>query len=167
MLALLYERTGRPAMAEALFRDSVRIREAAFGPSDLWYASNLIDLALLYEKAGWDNEAEPLYRGALTIAKTTGGRNSPYYTTSVNNLANLYIRTGQLAQAERLLAQEKLWPSVECTDRGPWTACNDDLLYKATLDRLKRLSGHTDGLQGNYVPDQSRRTGAASRRTAQ
>ena len=66
-LSLLYDRQGRYADAELLYKRSLGIRETALGPNHPAVALSLNNLAYLYQEQGRYSDAEPLYKRALAI----------------------------------------------------------------------------------------------------
>src|ERR1700750_855260 len=71
-LAALYERQGRYAEAEPLFKRALAIRQKALGPAHPDVGQSLNNLATLYERQGRHTDAEPLFRQALAVYQEAG-----------------------------------------------------------------------------------------------
>ena len=90
------------AETEALYQQSLAIREKALGPEHSDVAVSLNNLATLYRKQGKYEEVEPLCRRALAISEKTLGAEHPFVAQILNNLAWLYRRQGKYAEVEPL-----------------------------------------------------------------
>ena len=66
-LAALYDKQGRYADAEPLYKRSLAIQEKALGPDHPDVATSLNNLAVLYQEQGRYADAEPLYKRSLAI----------------------------------------------------------------------------------------------------
>jgi tetratricopeptide (TPR) repeat protein len=89
--------------AEPLYRRSLAIGEAGFGPDHPTVATRLNNLAQLLQGTNRLAEAEPLMRRVIAIFETNLGEGHPNVATSLNNLAQLLKATNRLAEAEPLM----------------------------------------------------------------
>ncbi|MGA8615192.1 MAG: CHAT domain-containing tetratricopeptide repeat protein, partial [Xanthobacteraceae bacterium] len=101
-LAMLYDKQGRHAEAEPLYKRSLAIREKAFGPDDFYVAESLNYLALLYDHQSRYAEAEPLYKRSVAIYEKTLGPDHRAVAMTLNNLAMHYDHQSRYAEAEPL-----------------------------------------------------------------
>jgi Tfp pilus assembly protein PilF len=74
-LAALYQKQGRNADAEPLYKQSVAILERSLGPDHPEIATNLNNLGALYKAQGRDADAELLYARSLMIQKKAAQSN--------------------------------------------------------------------------------------------
>jgi tetratricopeptide (TPR) repeat protein len=102
-LARLKYRQRDLAQAEALFRQSLAVRERATSPDDLSLVPTLNSLAALHYARGDYAHAEPLYRRALHINEKHLGAKHPDVAVTLNHLARLYFRRDDHAAAAPLL----------------------------------------------------------------
>ena len=101
-LATLYEKQGRHADSEPLFKRALAIYEKAAGPEHPAVATLLNNLGQVDKVQGRYAEAEPLIKRSLAIREKVLGRDHPDVARSLNNLADLYERQGRYADAEPL-----------------------------------------------------------------
>jgi tetratricopeptide (TPR) repeat protein len=101
-LGMLFHCKSLHAQAEPLYRRSLAIDEAIWGPHHPTVSIRLNNLALLLQETNRLAEAEPLYRRALTISEKSFGPDHPSVATRLNNLATLFRATNRLAEAEPL-----------------------------------------------------------------
>src|SRR5262249_55667735 len=111
-LGALYEKQGRYAESEPLYKRSLAIREKALGPDHPDVAVILTSLAELYYAQGKYAEAEQLFKRALPIHENAPGPNAPDLAIDLNklahagvvgilnNLAALYTKQGKYGEAE-------------------------------------------------------------------
>ncbi len=83
-LASLYDKQGRYADAEPLYKRSLAIWEKALGPDHPNVATALTNLAELYTNQGRYAEAEPLYMRSLAIREKALGADHPDVALSLN-----------------------------------------------------------------------------------
>lgn len=88
--------------AEPLYRRSIQIDGASFGPDHPNVAIRLGNLAGLLQATNRVIEAEALFRTALQIDEASFGPNHPQVATDLNNLAELLRVTNRMAEAEPL-----------------------------------------------------------------
>jgi tetratricopeptide (TPR) repeat protein len=96
---VLYERQGRHASAEPLFRRALAIDEKALGPDHRDVAKSAGLLARIYRNLGRYADAEPLFKRAFAIFEKTLGPDRPNVSISLNNRAELYRAQGRYADA--------------------------------------------------------------------
>jgi CHAT domain-containing protein/tetratricopeptide (TPR) repeat protein len=101
-LALLYNKSGREAEAERLYRQALTIYRATLSQDDPSLATLLSNLALLLYN--WQDyaAAEPLFREALQIWRAGGDEFKTEIVFPLNNLAALLQNRGRYAEAEEL-----------------------------------------------------------------
>ena len=90
------------ALAEPLYRRTLAIDEASYGPDHPNVATHLHNLAGLLYATNRTDEAEPLYRRALAINEASYGSDHPAVATNLNNLALLLSATNRAGEAEPL-----------------------------------------------------------------
>ncbi len=88
--------------AEALFRESLALQEATFGPSHALSATTNARIAATLRMPGRNSEAEPLYRRALAINRAALGETHPETARSYNDLAASVNAQGRYAEADPL-----------------------------------------------------------------
>ena len=103
-LAQVYQKQGKYAKAESLFRRALAIVEDAVGggrlpenPSLVWRLNNL---AQLYLSQGNYKKAEPLFRRALETVERGNGPEHPFVAGVLNDQAKLYRDQGHYAEAK-------------------------------------------------------------------
>jgi tetratricopeptide (TPR) repeat protein len=101
-VGLYYNRRGRYAESEPLYKRAVGIYEKALGPDHGHFAVSLNNLAELYRIQGRYDEAEPLYKRALGIWEKALGPDHRDVAASLNNLAELHRAQGRYGEAEPL-----------------------------------------------------------------
>ncbi len=101
--AVLLSTQANHRAAEPLFRRSLAINEASFGPDHPEVAIRLNNVAQLLQATNRFAEAEPLYRRSLAINEASFGPNHPEVAIGLNNLAQLLQATNRLAEAEPLM----------------------------------------------------------------
>ena len=101
-LAELYASQGDDLNAEALYQESLQLREQYLGLEDLETAMSLYNLAESYCAQGRYADAEPLYRRSLEIREQKLGEHHPDVAASLNGLAGLYKSIDRYAEAESL-----------------------------------------------------------------
>jgi len=100
-MAKLCRRQGYSAKAEALYRRSIALLEAASSPGpDLALAMN--GLAELYFEQRRFTEAQALARRSLAIMEQAVGPEHPHVATILNNLAAIHQTEGRHSKAEPL-----------------------------------------------------------------
>ena len=87
-LAALYQRRGRYAEAEPLFKRALANAERR-GPGHPDVGRQLNNLATLYEKQDRHADAEPLFRRALAIYQKAAGPEHPAVATLLSNLGEV------------------------------------------------------------------------------
>ena len=97
-----YRKRGLYALAEAIVRDLLELREKTLGADDPEIAAYLNNLAWLYAEQGKYAGAEPLYQRALAIMEKASGPDDPEVAVQLNRLAELYRQQGKFAQAKSL-----------------------------------------------------------------
>ncbi|GAB4468194.1 MAG: hypothetical protein OHK0037_25540 [Elainellaceae cyanobacterium] len=119
-LATIYQKQGRYAEAEPLFRRVLQLREQHLGPAHPEVATALNNLALLYQAEGRYYEAEPLFQRALAIDEQVYDPRHLEVATDLHNLAGLYQDQGRYDEAEALylrsLAIDERFYGVEHPD---------------------------------------------------
>ena len=98
-LGYTLHRIGAYARALPLYKQALRICEAALGDSHPDTATSCNNLAGLYRSQGDYARALPLYEKALRIREADLGDSHPDTATSYNNLAALYESQGDYARA--------------------------------------------------------------------
>lgn len=101
-LADVRQRKGDPARAEASYRRSIGISDAA--PDEVWgdRAVALNNLALLYHARGQEEEAKQLLTRALAALERGAGPRDPSVARILMNLAAVCSETGQASYAKSL-----------------------------------------------------------------
>ncbi len=100
--ATLDQGRARYSLAEPLYRRTLAIEEARYGPNHPSVATCLNNLAALLSQTNRLEEAEPLYRRALAIGEVSYGQDHPDVAIAMNNLAGLLQDTNRLEEAESL-----------------------------------------------------------------
>ena len=101
-LAALYQRQGRYAEAEPLFKRALANAERR-GPGHPDVGRQLNNLATLYEKQDRHADAEPLFRRALAIYQKAAGPEHPAVATLLSNLGEVLKVEGRYDEAEPLI----------------------------------------------------------------
>ncbi len=101
-LATSYDKQGKYAEAEPVYRRALTIRKELLGPNHRDVATSLNNLATVFREQGKFSEAEPLSRRALVIREKVLGPNHPDLATNLNDLALLYQYQGKHSEAEPL-----------------------------------------------------------------
>ncbi|MET4293372.1 CHAT domain-containing protein/Tfp pilus assembly protein PilF [Bradyrhizobium sp. LB8.2] len=99
-LAALYQRQGRYAEAEPLFKRALAVREKGLSREHPDVGQSLNNLATLYVKQQHYADAEPLFQRALAIYQKAGGPEHPAVATVLNNLGQVYRDLNRDADAE-------------------------------------------------------------------
>jgi CHAT domain-containing protein len=99
-LAALYQRQGRFAEAEPLFKRALAIREKALSREHPDVGQALNNLATLYVKLEHFAEAEPLFQRALAIYQKAAGSEHPAVATVLNNIGQVDRDLNRDADAE-------------------------------------------------------------------
>jgi CHAT domain-containing protein/Tfp pilus assembly protein PilF len=99
-LAALYQRQGRYAEAEPLFKRALALREKSLPSGHPDVGQSLNNLATLYEKQDRHADSEPLFKRALSIYEKAAGPEHPAVATLLNNLGQVYKSEGRYADAE-------------------------------------------------------------------
>jgi len=89
--------------AEALFRESLVIRERTLGPSHPDVASSLTGLAGVFYDRGEFAKAEELFRRALAIRRERFGDDHPEVALTLSRLASTLGRVGRDREAEPMI----------------------------------------------------------------
>ena len=136
-LASLYQKQGRYADAEPLYKRALAIREKALGPDHPWLATSLNNLAMLYFKQGRYAEAEPLSKRSLAIGEKALGTDHPDVATWLNNLAKLYWSEDRYADAlplaQRVIASGRAIPA-SVLPGAAWCRAQEPDFGQAALD---------------------------------
>ncbi len=103
--ASLFEQQGDTAKAEALLKQAIRIREAAFGPDSLEVAECLEALGRVYQTAGRYENAEVALKHALDIRVAALGERNEQVIDTMQVLAGVSEAAGRKAEAEKLYAR--------------------------------------------------------------
>ena len=101
----MYERQGRYAEAEPLYRRALGICEQQLGAEHSHTATSLHNLAVLLVQMGRDQEAEPVLHRALAIRRRCLGEEHPETASSCVGLAGVYAREGKDTEAQSLYQQ--------------------------------------------------------------
>jgi CHAT domain-containing protein len=102
-LALAYERQGKYADVERLFKRALAIREKALGARHRSVAETLTALAGAYGQQGKHADGEVLTKRALAIYENALDQDHPNVATTLYELAGMYWGQGKYADAEVLL----------------------------------------------------------------
>jgi eukaryotic-like serine/threonine-protein kinase len=102
-LALLQQRRGDQAAAEASFREGLRRRRRIYGDDHAEVAWAMSDLAWLLHVRGRDGEAAPLLRDALAMLRRHLGEDHLYVTETMQRLGTVATERSDLDEAEQLL----------------------------------------------------------------
>jgi len=105
LLGAIYRSTGRNAEAEALFKDALSIRQAAFGAEHPLFAQSLTSLGFLYSATGKYADAETCLKKALDIRQKSLAPEHQDTATNLGALARVFMTTGRYSEAEKLLAR--------------------------------------------------------------
>ena len=98
-LALVDDRLGRYADAEARFLEASDTFRRLGGPGEDLLVNTLLDYGAMLRRLDREPEEEPILLEALTIRERQYGREHPDYAAVLNNLGNHYFRRGDLAKA--------------------------------------------------------------------
>jgi non-specific serine/threonine protein kinase/serine/threonine-protein kinase len=101
-LAAVVGNLGRRAEAEELLKETIRVREAAFGPDAEPVAGPLNNLGNLYYDMRRFDEAARAHERALAIRERVLGPDHVYVAQSLNNLGNVRNEQGRPGEAEAL-----------------------------------------------------------------
>lgn len=104
-LALLEQRAGQPARAEAAIRAVLPLLETALGKTHPWYMQSLLTFANLRATAGDLAQAEQIDRDALAVVETTHRTGTILHASLLNNLADIFRMRHDLTAAEDLYRQ--------------------------------------------------------------
>lgn len=96
---------GKYVEAEALHRQSLTIKEAAFGKDHPDYGASLHALAGVLLRQGRYDEAEVLLRQVLALTQRGMGEDHPDFAASLHMLAEVLSRLGKYAEAEAMHKQ--------------------------------------------------------------
>ena len=102
-LAVLYQRQGRYAEAEPLYKRSLAIREKALGPDHPDVGTALNNLAGSIDAQGRYAEAEPLYKRALAIREKALGPDHPDVGTLAQQPGRAVLRAARLGDAPQTI----------------------------------------------------------------
>lgn len=100
-LALLYERQGRLAEAEATLRRTLSLYERESGKNSEGAAMALLNLGAVLTKQKRFPEAEPALKRSLAIRENLLGPDHPLVVDSLDGLAEFYRATSNTAEADR------------------------------------------------------------------
>lgn len=98
-LALVDDRLGRYADAEARFLEALGMFRPLGGPGEDLLVNTLLDYGAMLRRLDREPEEEPILLEALAIRERQYGREHPDYAAVLNNLGNHYFRRGELAKA--------------------------------------------------------------------
>ena len=101
-LALIYQKKGKFADAERLFRTALTIDQRVFGREHANVSRDYLNLAMLNYEAGKLTEAEPFFKAALAIDEQLGGPDHPFVAIDLESYAALLRRTDRTAEADKL-----------------------------------------------------------------
>lgn len=99
-LGTVYQSQYEFAPAESIFRESVALNTATYGPASAPTASALNNLAVLLKQKGDTDEALDIYQRTLEVERALHGDDDPQVATVRNNLAVLESERGNLVEAE-------------------------------------------------------------------
>jgi CHAT domain-containing protein/tetratricopeptide (TPR) repeat protein len=99
-LGEVYRRLERYADAETMYRRSLAIREAAYGPDDSGDATALHSLGLLHLLQGDYAVAQLHLKRSIEILEQTVGADSPALAASLHDLASAYFVQHHYAEAD-------------------------------------------------------------------
>lgn len=104
-LAILSEKKGDMATAEAYQQEAANIQRMAFGENHYVYASSALSLGLLYEKQKKVSQAEALISDARQINEKVFGKDHIQYAGYTYELARFYVRQQNYAKAAPLFRE--------------------------------------------------------------
>jgi tetratricopeptide (TPR) repeat protein len=103
--ALLVQHWSNFERAEALYRESLAIRERALGPSHPDVASSLMGLGAVFYLRGEYAKAEAEFRRALAIRRERFGDDHPEVGLTLSHLASTLGRVGRDREAEPMMVE--------------------------------------------------------------
>jgi tetratricopeptide (TPR) repeat protein len=144
-LANLLQKTNRLQEAEGLFRASLEIDIAHYGPEHPHLAGKLGNLGLLLSNIGNVREAEPMLRRALTFNEQSLDENHPDIARNLNNLATLLVETGRATEAEPMFRRQmqilmKFTADNKSEHKNLIPACENYLAVLIELGRTKAVA---------------------------
>lgn len=95
----------RPLEAIRLYKQSLAVRERAFGSHDLHIAPILDKLAEIFDAEGRTTEAKQCYKRALAIREQALGLEHADVATTLDRLAGLYFSAGRSTEARQFYAR--------------------------------------------------------------
>lgn len=101
-LAIAVRGNGRPAEADALYREGVALHRRLFGNEDARLAWALYSQAWGLHQQGRVDEAEPLYVEAASLQRRLLGDTHPELRDTLNSMAGVYYHRGQYARAAEI-----------------------------------------------------------------
>ena len=126
-LGFLYYTSGRLQEGEKYLRESLRVREQAFGIESLEYAETANDLAMLLRDLRKMDEARPLADRAVITRLQKLGANDVLLAESLNTLGTVYGLAGDYATAvanfEQAMAIHESRPSPARASEEYGTLC--------------------------------------------
>jgi CHAT domain-containing protein/tetratricopeptide (TPR) repeat protein len=99
-LAGTYQRVGKYAQAEEMFKKGLDVLRRKPGVNHPAYSASLVAFAYLQADLGHYSTAEKLYDESGKLMREQLGEQHPYYATFLNNRAALYAALGNLTVAE-------------------------------------------------------------------
>jgi CHAT domain-containing protein/tetratricopeptide (TPR) repeat protein len=140
-LGFFHHQSGNVAEGEKHLRESLQIRETAFGTESLEYAETANDLALLLRDRRQLDEAKALAERAVATRLRLLGANDPLVAESLNTNGGAYAFAGDYRTAvsffERALAIHESRPIEERTNEEYGTLC---ISLAGTYQRLGKYA---------------------------
>jgi tetratricopeptide (TPR) repeat protein len=158
-LAALQHRRRKYAIAESLYRDSLKAAQTVFGSHDPEVARILNNLGMLHVDAGRRDEAGPCLEQALAILESALGSSHPDVARALTNLAAFYTSTRSHAKAAPLFERAL---SIAETRLGSDNRLVGDITaeYAVALRKLKRknearlLEKRAQAIRQSHAPEQ-------------
>lgn len=104
-LAVLQQRQGDLASAEASYRESLKRRRQLYGDDHQQVAWAEVDLAWLLHEQRRDAEARPLLERALPVLRQRLGERHLFVSEAMQRLGTVLVECGAVAAAEPLLGE--------------------------------------------------------------
>ncbi|MBT9449864.1 ATP-binding protein [Akkermansia glycaniphila] len=149
-LGYTLDQIGAYAQALPLYKQALRICEAALGDNHPSTATSYNNLAGLYKRQGDYERALPLYEKALRIREAALGDNHPSTARIYNNLASLYDSQGDYERALPLYEKALRIHEAALGENHPTTAAsynNLARLYRSQSDYTRALSLYAKALR--------------------
>ncbi|MGB9104074.1 MAG: tetratricopeptide repeat protein [Terriglobales bacterium] len=111
-LAMLYQKTNRPADAEAALTRALNISAQLPKPMNRQWAGAAMMAASFYEQSGRPQQAEQLYGRLITFLEQEVGADSPALRLPLDKLISLLKSQGRLAEAAKYEARRDKLPQM-------------------------------------------------------